>query len=309
MNLLKSMEVFVQVVESASFSRAAAAMRLSPAMVSNRISQLESQVGVRLLSRTTRSFSLTDNGERYFAHCRRLLAEIAAVQSELAGPNSPPRGRLRLDVPANLGNWLIVPALPEFIERYPDVTIEVGFSDGVTLSRMDEWDIAVRFGPLKDSGLVARRIGSLRPVVAAAPTYLARNGVPATPQDLFRHRIINFILNRHQSILPLYFHDGVKTIELQVPGILAFSEHPPRIDAAIRGMGIIQALSPEVAVPIEAGQLKIVLREWEVPVAAVYLLYRKDTHLPAPVRAFVDHLLAWSARQSSNEIPTFVPSP
>src|ERR1700736_3339025 len=191
MDRLQAMEVFVRVVDTGAFTRAAEVLHMPKATVTTLIQNLESHLGAKLLNRTTRRVNVTPDGAAYYERCTRILAEVEEIESALGHTKSSPRGRLRVDFPVTFGRRVLVPALPDFFERYPDIRLEVGCSDRPVDLIEEGVDWVVRGGVQPDSTLVARRVGMVDFVSCATPEYLARHGVPAHPHDLRRHHCIS----------------------------------------------------------------------------------------------------------------------
>src|SRR5471032_110101 len=192
MNKLQAMEVFVQVVDADGFTRAAEHMQLPKATVSTLIQSLEAALAVKLLHRTTRHVSVTADGAAYYERCLRILSDVREAEESLSRTRLSPAGRLRVDAPTGLASEILVPALPDFFERYPGIQLEMGCSDRQIDLIEEGVDCAVRGGMLGDSSLIARRVGILNFITCASPDYLARYGRPTHPNELPRHRCVNY---------------------------------------------------------------------------------------------------------------------
>src|SRR5678815_3829601 len=187
MDQLQGMRVFTRVAELGSFARAAQTLDLSRAMASSYVAQLEEHLGTRLLHRTTRKVAVSPQGAVYLEHCKRILAEIEAADDHLRLARDRPQGKLRVDVPVAFGKHLLLPAIPQFTQRYPDISLEVRFNDRYADLQADGIDVAVRVGKVGSPDLIARRICASRIVTCASPRYLAEAGLPRTPEDLRKH--------------------------------------------------------------------------------------------------------------------------
>jgi LysR family transcriptional regulator for bpeEF and oprC len=289
MDRLQSMEVFRWVADLGSFSRAADRLDLGKATVTAHVAQLEQRLGVKLLNRTTRRLSLTDDGAVYLEHVRRVLADVEEMDTALARGRSVPRGRLRVDMPAAIGRLLIVPALPRFAAQYPELSIVIQFSDLVADLVEEGIDAAIRVGTLGDSSLIARRVYDLRWITCASPEYLDRMGTPATPADLARHDCIGFWNPNQRRALPWRFErEGVR--EEFTPGErIALGTPEAVLDLAIAGGGIVQLGDIQVAPPIAAGRLVPILADRaRTDTTPVSVVYPQGRHLSAKVRAFAD---------------------
>src|SRR5215510_5069854 len=214
MDRLQAMEVFKQVVDSGGFTRAAEVLRMPKATVTTLVQNLESHLRVRLLNRTTRRVSVTADGAAYYERAARILAEVADTESSLSLTQASPRGRLRIDVPVTFGRRFLMPALPDFFARYPDIRIDVGCTDRPVDLVEEGVDCVVRGGELTDSSLVARRVGLVHFIACATPEYLAHYGVPRHPHDLARHRVIGYFSAKTGRIMPWDFTRDGQRIEL-----------------------------------------------------------------------------------------------
>lgn len=287
---LHRMHVFVKVVDCGGFRRAAEALRISTPAVSLHVSGLENHLGVKLLNRTTRSQSLTEDGAAYYTHCQRILSEIAETEALLARSRTTPQGRLRIDVPTTIGRLLVMPYIPAFCARFPQITLEMSFSDGVAIDHRDEFDVMIRVGPLQDSSLIAKPMGWVRSMVVASPDYLARHGIPRTLADLSSHRGINYMHPRTRKIFDWAFNQNGENIRVAVPSALVLTEHEARVHALVAGLGIGQVLSLDAAEAVQQGRLQLVLEDFALNASPLLLLYQRNRHLSAKVRSFVDFM-------------------
>ena len=292
MDKLESLHVFCRVVELNSFSRAADQLQLSNASISNHIAGLESHFGVRLLNRTTRKLSLTDDGRSCYERALRLLGEMTELEDALQGARLKPKGILRVDIPTAIGRIYIAPALPRFAAQYPELSLRVHVTDR-DLDIVDERaDVVIRMGELKDSNMVARLIYQSRSICCAAPSYLAEHGTPGTPQDLAQHTCLGFIQPNSREIVPWDFNRGEDTFRFAPQASIAINHAESLIHAAATGAGIIQLLSSSLNPPIESGTLAPILQDWESAGPPVYVVYPQNRHLSPKVRAFVDFVSA-----------------
>ena len=191
MDRFVAMKVFARVVESHSFVKAAESLQMATPQVSRIVQALEAHLGARLLNRTTRSISVTDDGEAYYQRCIRVLAEVDEMEAELTHAKLNPKGRLKVNLPALVAKMIIIPALPDFFARYPDIEVEMGLSDRQVDIVEEGVDCVIRTGDLEDSGLVARRIGNMRRITCASPAYLEKYGEPKTIEELHQHIGVN----------------------------------------------------------------------------------------------------------------------
>jgi LysR family transcriptional regulator for bpeEF and oprC len=196
MDRIQAMHVFTRVVEANSFSKAAGTLDFSPASVTIIIQNLEQSLGVQLLQRTTRRLSLTVDGTTYYELCRRILADLEDTEACFRSAAHEPKGRLRVEIAGSIGRLIVLPALHSFYERFPNVELTIALTERHTDLVQEGMDCAIRLGALQSSGLVARRIATLKPIICAAPSYLARHGEPQTLEDLSRHRTVDFTCSR-----------------------------------------------------------------------------------------------------------------
>ncbi|MDX8502556.1 LysR family transcriptional regulator [Mesorhizobium sp. VK4C] len=283
-------EVFVRVVEAGSFSAAARQLRMTPSAVSKLIARLEARLGARLVSRSTRRLQLTPEGAAFHDSGLRILADLDAAEREAAA-GAAPRGRLRVNSYVPFGQHRLMPLLPRFLERYPEISVEAVLTDSVIDLMEERADIAIRAGPLRESRLVARKLGQSRMVVIAAPAYLEARGTPRTPADLNRHNLLAFGFARHIDGLPFIGVDGAPIV-VPIAGNATVSDGEAMRRTALAGAGIARLARWHVAPDIAAGRLVPLLEEFnpgdEEPTHAVYVGQGK--HLPARVRAFLDFL-------------------
>jgi LysR family transcriptional regulator for bpeEF and oprC len=289
LNNFSDIVAFVRVVEAHSFVAAAQTLGMSPSAISKAVSRLEERLGARLLNRTTRSLSLTDQGSSFYDRCRDALGQLDLAESEVSESRGVPRGKLRVDVPISLGRRLIVPALPRFIAQYPELTVQMSMNDRVLDLVQEGIDAAIRVGNLSDSSLIARRVGQLRGVTCASPEFIERVGDPKAPSDLRPDQCIAmFKVGNAQTREWLFRKDGVE--HTVVPSAaLSFSDPESAVAAAVSGAGFVRSLDFTVEAQIATGLLKPVLEDWNEgawwPVSIVYPQHRQPT---AKIRAFVD---------------------
>ena len=296
MNKLQAMEVFVQVVDAGGFTRAAENMQLPKATVSTLIQSLETALSVKLLHRTTRQVSVTADGAAYYERCLRILSDVREAEESLSRTRLSPSGRLRVDAPTGLSSEVIVPALPDFFARYPDILLELGSSDR-TVDLIEEGvDCAVRGGQLGDSNLIARRVGILHFVTCATPDYLSRYGRPAHPNDLLRHRCVNYFSSRTGKIFDWDFTRDGERVQVALPGHIAVNDTNAYIAAGLAGLGIIQMSTFMMEPMIQSGRFETLLDDWTTDPLPVHVVYPQNRHLSAKVRVFVE----WVAELFSN---------
>ncbi|MES2129412.1 MAG: LysR family transcriptional regulator [Pseudomonadota bacterium] len=288
MNKLQAMEVFVQVVDAGGFTRAAENMQLPKATVSTLVQALEQALEVKLLHRTTRQISVTADGAAYYERCLRILSDVREAEESLSRTRLNPSGRLRVDASTGVANDIIIPALPGFFERYPDILLELGCSDRPVDLIEEGVDCAIRGGELSDSSLIARRVGVLHFVTCATPAYLAKYGRPTHPNDLAHHRCINYFSSKTGKTFDWDFSRGEERLLIPAPASLAVNDSTAYISAGLAGLGIIQMASYSVNPLAEAGELELVLEDWTSTPLPIHVVYPQNRHLSAKVRVFVE---------------------
>ena len=288
-NRSAEMEVFARVVDLGGFTQAARKLRLTPSGVSKLISRLEMRLGTRLINRTTRKLTLTEEGQAFYRRAVRILADIEESEREAAS-GAAPRGRLTVNSNIPFGMVHVMPLIPRFLERHPDVTLDLVMTDTLVDLLQERADIAIRVGPLRASRLVARRLGTSRMVVVGAPNYLARFGTPKTPADLADHRGIGWTFPR--SIRGWPFKRGEHTEEAVPPPAARASDGEAARRLALGGVGLARLALFHIGPDIKAGRLVPVLQTYNPgdreDIHAVYV--GSSAPLPARVRAFIDFL-------------------
>jgi DNA-binding transcriptional LysR family regulator len=299
---LRTLAIFVKVAERKSFVRAADELGITQSGVSNAIKRLEEQTGTRLLARTTRRVSLTDDGAAFFERCRQALAEIEEAEHVLKEAQHKPSGILRLDLPVSFGRIKMVPLFGPFQTQYPDVRLSVTFTDRYIDLIEEGVDICVRFGDLQDSTLIARRLTSTQFKVVGSPSYLAKHGRPRSPDDLARHNCLAFTSRDTRLTRPWWFDlaDGETT---QMPkGTISFTDGAAMCEAACAGYGLAQLHEYYLDMEIARGRLVPVLEKFKPKAQPIWLVYPQTRHLTPKVRAFVDFMAA-QFRLSENRTP------
>ncbi|MDF3833578.1 LysR family transcriptional regulator [Cupriavidus basilensis] len=285
MDKLRAMQTFVKVVDEGSLTAAATALRTSLPAVVRTLAALESALQVRLLNRTTRRQSLTDEGRNYLDSCRRILATIDEAEALLSERHVEPSGQLVLTAPVLFGQMHVAPAVTRFVQRYPAVHCRMEFTDRVVNLLEEEIDVGVRIGPLADSNLVARPLGHIRRVVVATPDFLREHGVPSHPDALAHASCVRFIGN------PAHwwsFQQEGRPFFVSVHGNLEFNQTAPAVAACAAGAGFGNFLSYQVAPLVAAGALRIVLEDFEQAPWPLSLIYPHARLLPARTRVFAD---------------------
>ena len=286
MDRLHLITVFVAVVDTNGFAGAARKLAISPPAVTRAINELETGLGVRLLTRTTRVVRVTEAGARYVEDCRRILAELAEADESAAGLHGAPRGRLALTAPALFGARVVTPLVTEYLQRYPEVSAACWFVDRIVNMMEEGVDVAVRIGELPDSSLQAVRVGQVRRLICAAPAYLAQFGAPRTPDDLAAHSIVsaNGVGGTAEWRL---MHAGQPRLVKLHPR-LSVTTNDAAVVAAVGGFGLTRLLSYQVADELHDGRLQTVLDDCEPAPRPVHLVHREGRHASRKVRAFLD---------------------
>ncbi len=291
MDILKAMQVFVQVAELASFSRAAERLGLPPASVTTTVQSLERELGARLLQRTTRRVGMTQEGEQYLERCRQVLAEVEDAQGLFLGPKRLPRGAVGISLPERLARQRVIPALPGFLESYPDIQLRLNATDRVIDLLEQGIDCAVRVGELADSSLAVRPLGRMRQVNCAAPAYLARFGTPQQPNELREHRVVLYHSNRLARDLAWEYMVRGEQRSLKIPGSVVVSSTDAYLACGLAGIGLIQVPRHGIEDLLANGQLVEVLSDYPPPMLPVTIVYAgRPALLPPRVRVVVDWL-------------------
>ncbi len=283
---LHLLTVFVAVVDAKGFAGAARKLNISPPAVTRAIAELERQLGVRLLTRTTRVVRVTEVGARYVEDCRRILAALSEADAAVNGLHREPRGRLTVTAPVLPGAQFVTGIVNEYLQRYPQVSATCLFLDRV-VNLMDEGvDVAVRIGELPDSSMQAVRVGQVRRVICAAPAYLARHGTPQTPDDLHRHRVVAAASAQSTVEWKLIKEGQSQTVRL-TPRLLT-TTNDSALASALNGLGLTRLLSYQLREHLESGALVEVLADHALPPLPLHLVHREGRYASSKARAFLD---------------------
>ncbi|AVB20253.1 MULTISPECIES: LysR family transcriptional regulator [Pseudomonas syringae group] len=300
MDRLDAMQAFARVVETGSFTKAAGTMHMSKTSVTQLVQQLEARLRVRLLNRTTRKVNVTADGAVYYERVVRLLADMDDAETSLSSAASLPRGRLRVDVPSPLASMLLMPAMPAFHARYPDIQIDMGVSDRIVDLIGENVDCVVRGGEITDQSLMARHVGDLQLGVYAAPGYLQRMGTPAHPLDLENssHRIVGYLWARTGKALPYAMHRDGEQVRVQGRYTLTVDDGNAYIAAGLAGMGILW-LPDYMARPYLArGDLVPLFQDWQLDSMPMYVAFPPNRHVSIKVRVFIDWVIELMAEHA-----------
>lgn len=285
---LDAMSIFVTVVEAGSLSAAARRLGMPLATVSRRVSDLEDHLKTRLFSRAGRKLALTDSGQIYLASCKRILEQVDDAERVAAGEYLTPRGDLVITAPVVFGRLHILPIVVAFLQAFPEIDIKLALVDRVTNLLGGHLDLALRIGNLPDSGLIATRVGTIRRVLCASPTYLLDIGTPAMPEDLSRHTLITFEGMAAAPSRAWSFQRAENDVVIPIHPRLSVTTAEAAIDAAAAGLGIARVLSYQITEHQKAGTIHTLLEDFEPPPWPVHFVYAGEGLLPLKLRAFLD---------------------
>ena len=306
MDKLDAMRVFVRVVETGSFTRAAQTLHMSRTSVTQLVQQLEARLRLKLLNRTTRKVNVTADGAAYYARIVPVLATLDEIETSLPGAAALPQGQLRVDVPSPLASLLLVPALPHFSARYPDVQLDMGASDRMVDVIGENVDCVIRGGEIRDQSLVARKIGDLQLAVYAAPSYLARAGTPSHPQRLHdaQQRIVRFRWGR-DGVYPAVLQQGGTRVTIEGRHILSIDDGNAYLAAGLAGLGVLWLPDYMARPHVAAGALLPLFQEWRMAPMPLYLAYPPSRHVSKKLRVFID----WVAELMDEHAPVLGHAP
>lgn len=291
------MAFFSLLASKGSFSATALELGISKPAISKRLATLEARLGVQLLTRTTRRSGLTAEGEIYLSHARRILADIADMEQQVASTLSAPKGLLRVNATLGFGRSHIAPLISEFVKTQPDVQVQLQLTVNPPLISDDVFDVCIRFGEPPDTRVVARRIAANRRLICAAPAYLERHGTPKTPAELAAHNCIG-IRQGDESYGTWQLSAGSKTESFKVRGNLSTNDGEIAVNWALAGHGLLLRAEWDVAKYLRSGRLVQVLNTYQTPPADIYATYPQRHQTAARVRAFVDFLVVKFAQAS-----------
>lgn len=291
MNQLLAIRVFARVVESGSFTKAADSLDLPKTTVSKLIRELEAHLGVRLLQRTTRRLTVTADGTSYYQLTNRLLHQLEDIDQGFSKAQGLPRGKIRVDIGGSTATLLVIPALPEFFARYPDIQLDLGVSDRPVDLVSERVDCVIRGGPLGEQLLAVRRLGEVSWSTCATPAYLARHGTPLHPKDLANHQMVTYHSAASSRQIPARFQRGDERHVIEGKGLVSVNESNAQLAAALAGLGIIHTFSYTVKAAVERGELVPILAQWQAEPYPFHVLYPPNRHLSNRVRVFIDWLV------------------
>lgn len=303
MNLFKAMQLFVAIVDKGSLTQAAANAALTPTMVGNHLQALEKHLGMKLLNRTTRQQHLTEFGQSYYERCVEILGLVEDAQAVAIAAQTEPQGRLRVTVPHAFGLERFMAALPDYLQRYPKIAVDVIVTDRLVDLLEDGFEAAVRIGALSNSNLIAQPLVPHTLVLCAAPSYLQRHGTPQHPTELTEHDCLTYLYSTHANppnalvLWHLTGPDGEHRIT--VNGRVQMDNGPALRHAAIAGMGIVLLPAVVVEQDIASGQLVRLFADYRLPERALNLLYLRDRRRSPKLRSFIEFMVERFGVQSS----------
>lgn len=286
-NMVEYLNIYIQVVEQSSFTKAADILQIHRPTVSKAIQQIEDDLGVKLIHRTTRKLSVTAEGEEFYHRARLVLTEVNDMMASFS-PTLPLRGRLRLDVPLALAHSILIPKLKHFQSLYPGIDVVLVSSDKKTDLITEGVDCLVRLGELQDSSFISRRLGEIRMVTCAAPIYLHQYGRPETLADLDQHRAINFFSDHSRDVMEWKFTENGNVVSLRPPGSMLVDNSDILLSCGLAGLGIIQATFNALAPHIASGALEEILMQYPPVSKPVSVMYPDRRYLSPKVRVFID---------------------
>jgi LysR family transcriptional regulator, regulator for bpeEF and oprC len=296
MDNLSGILAFVRTAEARNFTKAAQQLGMTPSGVSKAISRMESRFKVRLLHRTSRSVTMTPEGTTFYERCRQIVADLQDAEQLLSQARVAPQGVLRITLPLSVGRLHLARAIPEFVQRYPDITVEASLTDRLVDLVEEGYDLAVRMGKPPDSRVIARPLTVGKLTTCASPAYLKRHGTPRTPEDLVGHNCIRFVLPSTGRAQDWKFQRDGKRFSVSVSGNVALDHAEALVEAALAGTALIQISSFVTAPVMRRRDLKAVLTRFQVESPSIWVMYPQNRHLTPRVRALVDFLVEWGKR-------------
>lgn len=290
MDRFDAMQAFARVVETGSFTKAADTLHMSKTTVTQLVQQLEARLRVRLLNRTTRKVNVTADGAVYYERVVRLMADLDDAETSLSAAAALPRGRLRVDVPSPLARMILMPALPEFHARYPDIQLDIGVSDRKVDLIGENVDCVVRGGEITDQSLMARRIGDLQLGVYAAPSYLQRAGTPQHPRELedSHHRIVGYLWARTGKALPYAMQRNGESLNIHGRHVLAVDDGNAYLAAGLAGMGVLWLPDYMAREHLARGELVVLFEDWQLESMPLYVAFPPNRHISLKLRVFIE---------------------
>ena len=300
MDRFDAMQAFARVVETGSFTKAAATLHMSKTSVTQLVQQLEARLRVRLLNRTTRKVNVTADGAAYYERVVRLLADVDDAETSLSSASMAPRGRLRVDVPSPFARMLLIPALPAFYARYPEIQLTMGVSDRLIDIIGENVDCVVRGGEITDQSLIARHVGDLQLGIYATPGYLQRAGTPMHPRELEAagHHTVGFLWSRTGKALPYAMQLGEERIEAHGRPLLTVDDGNAYLAAGLAGLGMLWLPHYMARPHLASGELVRLFQDWQMTPMPMYLSFPPNRHVSAKLRVFIDWVVALMAEHA-----------
>ncbi|MDX9669406.1 MULTISPECIES: LysR family transcriptional regulator [unclassified Pseudomonas] len=300
MDRFDAMQAFARVVEAGSFTKAAETLHISKTTVTQLVQQLEARLRVKLLNRTTRKVNVTADGAIYYQRVISLLADLDDAETTLSGASAMPKGRLRVDVPSPLARLILMPALPDFHQRYPDIQIDMGVSDRIVDIIDENVDCVLRGGELLDQSLMARRVADLQLGVFAAPNYLAVAGTPMHPRELedSHHRVVGFLWARTGKPVPYALHNGSEHLQIKGRHVLAVDDGNAYLAAGLAGMGVLWLPRYMSDAHAMRGELVPLFEDWQLEPMPLYVAYPPNRHVSLKLRVFIDWIIELMAQHA-----------
>ena len=287
MNLLDSMRVFSKLAETTSFTRTAEHLGLPKATVSGAIQNLEERLGTRLFNRTTRTVKLTQDGLSFYERCKDTLSDVDELETMFKAGTKKVGGRIRIDMSAGLARSVVIPRLPEFLEQYPNIEIELNATDRKVNVITEGFDLVIRAGTSAESGLIARKIAEFEMVNCASRDYVKKFGKPKTLEDLRKHQIVDYVPNLGTKSEGFDYWDGEKTIDIPVQGSITVNNVDSYLSACLAGLGIIQMPSVTVQKYFASGELVEILPNYQSKAMPICLVYPHRRLLAQRVQIFM----------------------
>lgn len=304
MDQLSAMRVFVRVVETGNFTRAATTLNMPKTTVTNMVQALEGHLKTTLLNRTTRRVMVTTDGALYYERATQLLQELEELDGSLSNSQTQPSGRLRVEMAGAFADLIVIPALCDFYQRYPQIKLDIGVGDRLVDYIAENVDCALRGGTPKDQSLIARKVGEMKMHTFAAPFYIGKFGAPKHPRDLEdKHMSVGYLHAQSGKVYTMDFTRGDETIEVTPNYVVSVNDARSYVNAAITGMGVAQCPRFMAKDALEKGELVEVLPEWISEPLPLYIVYPQTRHLSNKVRVFVDWLAKLVQDLKNHEMP------
>jgi LysR family transcriptional regulator for bpeEF and oprC len=292
MDQLSAMRAFIRVVETGNFTRAADTLAMPKATVTNLIQGLEAHLHTKLLNRTTRRVMVTTDGALYYERAAQIVSEISELDGSLTNSQGLPGGRLRVEMAGAFADWIVVPALCDFYQKYPDIRIDLGVGDRTVDYLAENVDCALRAGTPADQSLIARRVSEVEMITCAAPLYIEKYGRPERPEELENdHYSVSYFRAQTNRTLPFEFRRDNEELEINARYLVSVNDSRTFVTAATSGLGIAQLPRFMIRDALEKGELVQILPEWNREPLGLYIVYPPNRHLSNKVRVFVDWLV------------------